>query len=323
LVDKTLIGGEEREGSPRSESLNSQLERGRRRVWQQVSSYGLLLVLSTIWGLAFVAIRGVVMELSPINLTLLRWFIASIGFFVIFPFIGKPKMKFERKDLPRLLAIALLTVPSYHLSLNFAETTVSSGVAGLLMSLHPVFIAVLSAYLLRENIGVKLVLAVCLGIAGVIVLSLPNLDWGSNGSITGPLGVLLASLSFAVFSVLSKPLVHKYGSAPITIWSGLAGTVMLLPLLSLGFVSEVTELSLTGWFAILYLSLLSTVVAYLLFYTLVSRGAVTKLSIQLYLIPVVSVVGGVLLLQEALSVYTIAGGAILLFSITLATMNRK
>jgi drug/metabolite transporter (DMT)-like permease len=298
-----------------------QFERGRGRILQRVSSYGLLLILSIFWGLAFVAIRRVVFELSPINLTILRWCLASIGFLVIVPFIGKPKTKFDRVDLPRLLVIALLTVPSYHLSLNFAETTVSSGVAGFLISLGPVFIAVLSAYFLKEKISGRLVIALFLGIGGAMVLSLPNL--GSNTSIVGPLEVVVAALSFAIFSVLSKPLVSKYGSVPVTIWSGVTGTGMLLPLLSPRFVSEVAALSLTGWFSVLFLSLFSTVVGYLLFYTLVSRGAVSRLSVQLYLIPVVSVVGGVLLLQEALSGYTIAGGAILLFSIALATMNRN
>jgi drug/metabolite transporter (DMT)-like permease len=162
-----------------------------------------------------------------------------------------------------------------------------------------------------------------LGIAGAAVLSLPNLNFGSQGSIAGPLEVALAMLSFAAFSVLSKPLVHKYGSVWVTILAGLAGTVMLLPFLSWGFISEVAGLSLTGWTSVLYLSLLSTVVGYLLFYTLVCRGAVSRLSVQLYLIPVISVVGGVLLLHEALSVYVIAGGAILLLSVALATMSRK
>lgn len=311
------------EGGSQVEPLHSQPERSDGRIWQQTSRYGFLLVLSIFWGLAFVAIRSVVTELSPVNLALLRWLVASVGFLILVPFIGKPKTKFERGDLPRLLVIALLNVPVYHLALNFAETTVSSGLAGLLSSLGPVFIAVLSACFLKERLSGRLVFALFLGIAGAIVLSLPNLDFGSSGSIVGPLEVVLAMLSFAVFSVLSKPLVHKYSSVSVTIWAGLAGTVMLLPLLSWGFVSEVAGLSLTGWVSVLYLSLLSTVVGYLLFYTLVSRGAVSKLSIQLYLIPVVSVVGGVLLLQESLGAHIFAGGAILLLSVALATMNRK
>lgn len=300
-----------------------QTERGGSSIWQHVSKVGILLVLSILWGLAFVAIRSAVTELSPVNLALIRWFLASAGFLVIVPFIGKHTTKFERGDLPRLLVIALLNAPVYHLSLNLAETTVSSGLAGLLSSLGPVFIAILSALFLSEKISSRLVLALFLGIAGAVILSLPNLDLSSAKSIVGPLEVALAMLSFAVFSVLSKPIVHKYSSVLVTIWAGLAGTLMLLPLLSWGFVSDVAELSLTGWFSVLYLSLLSTVVGYLLFYMLVSRGSVSKLSIQLYLIPVVSVVGGVLLLQESLSAHVIAGGAILLLSVALATMNRK
>jgi drug/metabolite transporter (DMT)-like permease len=280
-------------------SLNSRLKEDRENIWQQVNSYGTLFVLSIIWGMAFVAIRIAVFELSPINLTLLRWFAAGAGFLVIAPFIGKPKTKLERQDLPRLLVISLLNVPSYHLSLNFAEKTVSSGLAGLLMSLGPVFIAVFSAYFLKEKIGWRLVFALTLGIMGALVLSVPDLNFSSGESIAGPLGVVVAALSFAIFSVLSKPLVHKYGSAPVTIWAGLTGTIMLLPLLSPSFITEAAALSGTGWFSILYLSLLSTVVGYLLFYMLVSRGAVSRLSIQLYLIPVISVAGGVLLLQES------------------------
>jgi len=302
---------------------NSRLEMDRRSIWQKVSGYGILLVLSTIWGIAFVAIRRADFELSPINLALLRWFVASAGFLVIAPFIGKPKTKLERKDLPRLLVISLLNVPFYHLSLNFAEKTVSSGLAGFLTSLGPIFIAIFSAYFLKEKIGRRLILALTLGIIGALVLSFPDLRFGSGESIVGPLEVVLAALSFATFSVLSKPLVHKYGSATVTILAGLTGTIMLLPLFSPNFVTEVATLSITGWFSILYLSLLSTVVGYLMFYTLVSRGAMSRLSIQLYLIPVISVVGGILLLHESLTVSTIIGGAILLLSIAFATISRN
>ncbi|MCL4328532.1 MAG: DMT family transporter, partial [Candidatus Thermoplasmatota archaeon] len=69
------------------------------------------------------------------------------------------------------------------------------------------------------------------------------------------------------------------------------------------------------------LSLLSTVLGYVMFYTLVGRGMVSKLSIQLYLIPVVAVIGGVLILGETVTVFTIAGGAAMLLSVGLATNN--
>jgi drug/metabolite transporter (DMT)-like permease len=281
------------------------------------------LVLSLIWGLAFVAIRRADFELSPINLALLRWLLASAGFLAVSPFLLKPKVKFERRDLLRLLVISLLNVPAYHLALNFGETTVSSGLAGFLVAMGPVLIAVFSAVLLKEKLGRKLALALAIGVAGTLVMFVPDLSLNSAGSILGPMEVLVAAFSFALFSVLSKPLVTKYGSASVTIWAALAGTLMLLPLLSPNFGAEVVSLSLEGWISVLFLSLLSTVAGYLMFYALVSRSAVSKVGIQMYLIPVVSVVGGILLLQERLNIYTIAGGGVLLVSVAIATRSRN
>jgi drug/metabolite transporter (DMT)-like permease len=121
-----------------------------------------------------------------------------------------------------------------------------------------------------------------------------------------------------VFTVLSKPLVQKYGAPPVAIWIALVGNAMLLPFISASFVTQVTALSPVGWFSVLYLSILSTVIGYLLFYTLVSRGAVSRLSIQLYIIPVISIIGGVFLLNETLSILTIIGGAAVLIGVGLS-----
>lgn len=98
---------------------------------------------------------------------------------------------------------------------------------------------------------------------------------------------------------------------------------MLLPLLSMSFVTQVSALSFNGWVSVLYLSVLSTVLGYLIYYTLVSRGAVSRLSVQLYLAPIVSVTGGVLLLNEGVTIFTVAGGALLLLAVALVTNIRK
>jgi drug/metabolite transporter (DMT)-like permease len=287
-----------------------------------VRAYGLLGILSVIWGIAFVAIRVADFQLSAINLTLLRWLVASAGYLAIAPFVGRPKTRFETKDLPRLLVISLCNVAGYHISLNYAEKTVSSGLAGLLISFGPVFVVLFSAASLKERINSRIALSLACALLGALILSVPDL--GSATSVLGPLEVVLAGLSYAVFAVLAKPLVGKYGALPVAIWAGAIGTAMLLPLLpTSGFLPEVEALTSLGWESVLYLSLLSTVLGYSLFYTLVGRGKVSTLSIQLYLAPVVSVVGGALLLGEAVTAYTVAGGALLLAAVGLATTRRN
>lgn len=237
--------------------------------------YGLLIPLSMIWGGAFVAIRQADFELSSVNLTIMRWFIVCAAFVVLYPFIVKPKARFERRDFPRFLVVGAFNVAVYHPSLNFSEKTVDASLAGLLISLAPLF------------------------------------------------GVVLSSFASGAYTVASKPLVTKYGPIPVSVWTALTGTALLLPLVTPGLLQQAESLSSIGWASVLYLSLLSTVLSNTLYFTLVGRHPVSRLSVHLYLVPLVSVTGGVLLLGESLSAFTVAGGAVLLLAVTLVTRGRR
>ncbi len=285
----------------------------------RVIAYAGFAILSLMWGLSFVAIKRADAELSSVNLTLLRWLVASALFLGLVPFLGKPKTRLERKDLPRILLVAFTSVTAYHLSLNYAEKTVSAGLAGLLISLGPIFALVLSIILLREKADARVVFALVLAISGTVILSIGSISLNDLSSLLGVLAVILSAFSYASYGVLSKPLVAKYGAAPTTILAGLIGTVMMTPLLSQSLVAEATSLSETGWIAVLYLSVVSSTIGYLLFFSLVSKGRVSRLFIQLYLIPVVSVAGGVLLLGELLTIWILVGGGMILAAVALAT----
>ena len=287
--------------------------------------YVLLVVLSVIWGLAFVAIRRAVgppsFELTSVNLTLLRWLIVSAGFLVIYPVVVKPKVRFQRKDFPRLLVVALTSVVIYHLALNASEKLVDASLAGLLISFAPLFIVLLSALTLHEKITARVWLGLLLATAGAFSISSRGLSLGS-GDLSGPLLVVVAALASGIFAVASKPLVSKYGPFPVAAWAAFLGTALLLPLISGGLFSQAENLSAVGWGSVLYLALLSTVVANLIFFTLVFGQAVSRLGVQLYLVPVVSAAGGVLILGEGFGPEKVVGGGLLLAAIGLATSGR-
>lgn len=272
--------------------------------------------------MAFVGIKEVEPLLSFVNITILRWFIASAGFLALVPFMGKMRQKFERKDLPRFLLVSFANVVSYHLTLNASESTISAGMAVLLVALGPVFILVLSWTFLGERHGRQVIAAVLLAFSGSIVLAMGSDIMNRSSTLAGIFEAVGTAASLSVFAVFSKPLVQKYGARLFTIWAGLMGTVMLLPLLSGSFLIQVSALPLYGWLAMLYLSLLSTVAGYMLFYTLVNRGAVSRLSIQLYLVPLVGVAGGVALLGEPITGFTVAGGALLLLAVAVSTRKK-
>jgi drug/metabolite transporter (DMT)-like permease len=288
----------------------------------KLTGYFPMFVLSIIWGLAFVAIREADFELSAVNLTLLRWLIVSACFLAIYPFVVKPKVRFQRVDIPRMLVVALGNVVIYHLSLNTAEKTVDASLAGLLISLGPLFIVVLSSVVLHEKISGRFWVAVGLALVGAVFISSPDLSLGGASDI-GPILVVVAALSNAVYTVASKPLVSKYGPFPVAAWSAFLGTAILLPLASGSLVQQAESLSVDAWSSVLYLAVLSTVLTNLIYFSQVSGGSVAKVGVQLYLVPVVSAAGGVLILGEGLTVATLFGGALMLVAIALATRSRR
>jgi drug/metabolite transporter (DMT)-like permease len=231
--------------------------------------------------------------------------------------VGRPKNPIKRGHIPRILLVSFASVVGYHLTLNYAETIVSSGLAGLLISFGPIFIVLLSALFLKEKIGSRLMFALALAVTGAVILSI-NADL-SFLQITGPFAVVLAAFMYSIFSVGSKPLVKEYGALPVAIWVAVIGTVFTLPLVSWSFIAQVLTLSLVGWISVLYLAVLSTVVANMILYTLISNRAVSRLSVQLYLVPLVSLVGGILLLGESFSAFTVLGAGFLFAGTALAT----
>jgi drug/metabolite transporter (DMT)-like permease len=191
-----------------------------------------------------------------------------------------------------------------------------------MISIAPLSTVLLSAVVLHEKIRSRLWLGLGLAVAGSVVISSPDLSL-AGGTLAGPLLVVLAAVASATFTVTSKPLVGKYGPFPVAAWAAFLGTAMLLPLLSGSLVGQAASLSSAGWASVLYLTILSTIAANLIFFTLVSRQEVSRLGIQLYLVPVVSAVGGVLILGEALGVSTLVGGGLLLVAIGLATSGHR
>ncbi len=287
----------------------------------RVLPIAILVMLSIIWGMAFVAIKYLEPVLNPVNLTLLRWFVASAAFLALAPFLGKMKQKFQMRDLPRLALVSFANVVSYHLTLNFSESSISAGLAVLITSMGPVFILLLSWLFLGERHGKRVILAVAVAFSGAIILSAGSSVGTGSSSIYGILEAVGTAISYSVFAVFSKPLVGKYGAIPLTIWAGLLGTLMLVPLVSGSFIAQVTAMPPDAWISMLYLSLASTVLGYMIFYTLVNRGALSKLAVQLYLIPLVGVLGGVVVLEESITAFTVAGGAAMLTAVAIATGN--
>lgn len=113
----------------------------------------LLMVVLIIWANSYVMIKIATRELSPLS-------IATSRFFIIFPFLfffpSLYRIKnLRREDILKILILAFLNVPSYHLAINKAETLINASTASLISGLNPVLTGFLSSIFLKEKIHIK------------------------------------------------------------------------------------------------------------------------------------------------------------------------
>lgn len=277
------------------------------------------------WACAFPLIIICLRELSPVNLAILRLFIASVIFLCLVVFQRKRFSPFHKKDIFSLFLLGFVGISVYHLSLNYGEQFVSAGAASLIIATIPIFVVVLAKIFLSEHIDKKIILGIVIALAGVTIISL----WGNPDArieidyISGAIAVVLAAFVGAVYTIAGKKMLNRYNPLSLTAYAFLIGNLGLIPFLSGSFFEEVTQLSLVTWAAVLFLAFFPTVIAYSLWYAALEVKQASELSVFLYATPVLSTILGAIFLQEQITVFFVLGGVFVIIGLYLVNKQRR
>jgi drug/metabolite transporter (DMT)-like permease len=275
-----------------------------------------------VWGSTFLAIRVGVREVPPFLLAATRFLTAGLVLYFWMRARGTPSPTFREWRAASLLAIFIF-VCDYGL-LFWAEQRVPSGVAAVMMATIPVFMAMSEILILRtQRLTARLAVALLIGLAGVAVLVSRTLSFGDAPIDTaGACALLVASVSWSVASALTRKL-----PLPVvkTMSSGaqmLAGGIFLMIVAALlgefrGFHPH--TVSRTAWFALAYLIVAGSIIAFTAYVWLIHHESPTKVGTYAYVNPAVAVLIGYFLGGEAIGPRTILGTAFVLVSVILIT----
>jgi drug/metabolite transporter (DMT)-like permease len=176
----------------------------------------------------------------------------------------------------------------------------------------------LERWSLRRAAGLAVAFA---GVAIVVLL-------GAGGELSfanakGPLIVLAAPVSFALYNVLLKPLLARYDLLALTAATSLVGTVFLLPLVRGGTVDAVTGISGEDATLVLYLGVVSTFLGYIGWNVGLRGLGATRAVTYTYLISPLAVLMGAAFLDETVTLWLAVGGALVLGGVALAQRARS
>jgi drug/metabolite transporter (DMT)-like permease len=281
------------------------------------------MVVAVLWAGAFSAIKALLDHgMAAGDIALLRYLVAAPGFaLLLWRSGGLPGL--TRRDAARLAAVGVLVVVGYHVSLNVGTRYTTSGTAALVVALAPALTLVLATVLGLERATVRRGAGLAVAFAGVAVVVL----LGAGGELSlanakGPLVVLAAPVSFALYNVLLQPLLDRYSLLALTAASSLVGTLGLVPLARPSTVDAVTGISTGDAALVLYLGILCTLLGYLAWNVGLRGLGSTSAVTYAYGIPVLAVAFGAVLLDETVTLWLAVGGALVLAGVAAAQRAR-
>lgn len=271
------------------------------------------ITLCVIWSSTWLAIKIGLRDLPPISFVALRFAIAVVVLLAIS--VGRVRLlPLRRNDLKLLAYTGVLMFAVNYTLLFWAELYVSSGLSAVLQATIPIFGMVFAHYLLpSEPLRWQRVAGALLAIGGVALICSRLLDFGGLLAFWGGVVIVFGAASAAFSNVLLKKRDLQLAPAMIAAWQMIFGVV---PLLVLGLVVDGNPLNFhwtkTAAFCLLYLAVPGSAVTFLLLYWLLPRMSVTNLQTISLITPPGAVAFGWLLGGESFSLWSLAGGALVL-----------
>ena len=278
----------------------------------------LFVLLGFMWGSSYLFIKiGVEAGLPPFTLITLR---LGIGFMLLATvvLIAREAMPRSAKTYGHLIVMGAVNIAIPFSLITWAELTVDSALAAILNAAVPLFVIVIAAVFLRdERITLNRLAGLAVGFVGVAILVGFDPADLSNADLAGEIALIGSTISYAVGAVYSRRNIH--GLRPMIpalfqVGFALIMVTILALLFERPFEVGVTP---TAMFAVIWLGLLGSGVAYLVFFRILGRWGATRTSMVAYLLPVYGIALGALVLKEAIDFRLLIGTALVIGGVAL------
>ncbi len=277
--------------------------------------YVAILATMLIWAGSFVAIKIALKCLDPFNLAFYRFLIASPILFLIY----RPKPP-DIRDLPCISVLAMSGVTLLYIVQFIALKLTTATRASILINTSAIFTAIISYAFLKERFTTMKSLGVLIAFAGVVLI----VSGGLSISIEtiGDLLMIFDGFLWSIYTVLGKVMLRKYNPEDLTTYAFMIGTLLLFPFAVLSGLRNILTVNTDVLLSILYLSILCSVFAYVIWYRALLRIEATELAVFIYLIPLFTAIMAFFILNESIRVSTIIGGILTIAGVSLVEIKK-
>ena len=266
------------------------------------SAWAMLVTLSVVWGGSFFFVSAAVRELPPLTIVFARLFLGAVVLCAVIAATGKTMPKSPQMWMAFAIIGFLANALPFSL-ITWGQTHISGGLASILNGMTPLTTVIVAHFFSgSERMTAAKITGVLAGIAGAALIIGTDALAGLGDNVLAQLAVLAATCSYAFASVYGLRF-RKWGVSPLSIAAGqtTCSSIMILPLM-LWIESPWTlpAPSIQTWAALGGLSILSTALAYILYFRIIAVAGATNVALVAFLMPVSAILLGVLFLGEVL-----------------------
>lgn len=261
---------------------------------------------SVLFSGSYVSAQYTIQDLGPLTTSLLRYAVALVFLICLLPRMKTSSLKIPKKDFLRFALLGLSGIVGYHnfFLLALRYTVVAN--TAIINATSPILTGVMAAIFIRERLDRKNYLGVIIALLGVLILlfqgKLANLLAINVNS--GDAIMLLAVLSWIVYALTVKDLVHRYSGYTITFYATLTGVVLLFFLsLREDVANQIKSISTASILAVVYMGVFASGLGYLAYNLSIREIGPTRTSSFVYsLVPVLVAFLAFLFFRQAVTV---------------------
>lgn len=285
--------------------------------------YGALLLVQIFFGVHYLVVKPVLLEIPPPAWALLRVACAALLMTVVALALGR-KLRVSRADLGRLAGFSILGVVLNQLCYAEGMSRTTPTHASILMTSIPVATLLFAVLLRRERARLRKLLAVLLGLAGVLLVIVPGARSAGSATFHGDLLIVINATSYSLFLVLSKDLMRRIDALSATaLLLGFGSLGMLVPGLPALLGTDLAAVSPRTWALAAWIVLFPTAAAYLMTYWALARVESSVVAFFIYLQPIVATGLAMALLGDRLAGHVAAGAALVFTGVYFAMRPRR
>lgn len=281
-----------------------------------LNNWALLITLSFVWGGSFYFIEKALIYFTFEQVVFFRVFFAAL-FILIVLFIKKIKIIFDLKLWAMFLVMAILNNIIPFLGITYAQESITASLASLFNATTPIFTALLAHILTKdEKISTYKAIGILVGFIGMIILLLPK---GFENFELASTFAIIAAISYAFAGVFGKKL--KEYNPILNVFGMLSTSSVIMYFLFFSSINSVQVESFFEFKDLILLAVVSTSIAYIIYFRLLFSVGAVKVLLVTYLIPISASVLGIFLLDEEFTINMILGTAVIFVSLWL--INKK